>query len=306
MGLLAALLVAQTQAWGRHPGKALTHLLFKASTALAARAASRACSGGPTGPGGYHKIRLQPGPAERKRFMTVKEATAKLVENLRRTPVDTAKQFADCLTPAERGAVIYALRRQNTKEGVLETEEAFLEADSNMDGKLSREEFAIYMALKRLEEERDPSKAKFWPSKEHLATTALASAIPFVGFGFCDNAIMLMAGEGIESSLGVALGITTLAAAGLGNLISDVVGLGLADTIEAQARRFGVSEPPLTTEQLRMPVMRATRTAGAVVGVSVGCLLGMVPLLFFDSAKKAAGKEKKEGEGEGEAEPAVR
>jgi tRNA-specific adenosine deaminase 1 len=43
---------------------------------------------------------------------------------------------------------------------------------------------------------------------------------------------MLMSGERIESSLGVALGITTLAAAGLGNLISDVVGLGLADTIE--------------------------------------------------------------------------
>ncbi len=147
------------------------------------------------------------------------------------------------------------------------------------------------MALRRLEGERDPSKSKFWPSKRHMAQTARASAIPLVGFGFWDNAIMFMAGEGIESALGVALGIATLAAAGLGNLISDVVGLGLADTTEAQARRFGVSEPPLTPEQLRMPVMRATRTAGAVVGVSVGCLLGMVPLLFFDSAKRQADQE---------------
>ena len=73
------------------------------------------------------------------------------------------------------------------------------------------------------------------PTNQQLLTTAIASGIPFVGFGFCDNAIMLMSGERIESSLGVALGITTLAAAGLGNLISDVVGLGLADTIEVNA-----------------------------------------------------------------------
>ena len=72
------------------------------------------------------------------------------------------------------------------------------------------------------------------PTNQQLLTTAIASGIPFVGFGFCDNAIMLMAGERIEASLGVAFGITTLAAAGLGNLISDVVGLGLADTIEVK------------------------------------------------------------------------
>ncbi len=203
MGLLGALVAsgggavaaAFAQACGRQPG-ALINLLKASSASASASAwsrasARRACSGGPApGPGGYHKIRLQPGTAERKRFVTVKEATAKLVENLRRTPVDTAKQFAGCLTPAERGAMIYALRRQNTKEvspattkraapsppppphlllnpflparldcarapaltpthpptlglpsaaqNVLETEEAFLEADSNMDGKLSR------------------------------------------------------------------------------------------------------------------------------------------------------------------------
>ena len=107
-----------------------------------------------------------------------------------------------------------------------------------------------------------------------------------MGFGFCDNAIMLLAGEGIESSLGVALGISTLAAAGFGNLISDVVGLGLADTIEARARHFGVKEPPLSEFQTCLPVTRAARSGGAVVGVTIGCLLGMLPLLFFGGTHK--------------------
>ena len=235
---------------------------------------------------------------------SVKDAMATFVENLRRDPVETAQKFSDSLSPAERGAIIYALRGRNSKEGIVGKDEAFLEADSNMDGKLSREELPVYVAIRKEQRlrEKETSAAKFRPTNRQLSLTALASGIPFIGFGFCDNAIMLTAGEGIESSLGVAFGITTLAAAGLGNLISDVVGLGLADTIEAHARRLGVSEPALTTEQLRLPVMRATRTAGAVVGVSIGCLLGMVPLFFFEEKKTCCEKEdgKEEGEGVGQ------
>ena len=46
-----------------------------------------------------------------------------------------------------------------------------------------------------------------------------------VGFGFADNAIMIVAGDRIDATLGVRLGFSTLAAAGLGNLISDVAGI---------------------------------------------------------------------------------
>lgn len=44
--------------------------------------------------------------------------------------------------------------------------------------------------------------------------------------------LQIVAGEKIESSFGVALGLSTMAAAGLGNLISDLAGLGIADQIE--------------------------------------------------------------------------
>ena len=40
----------------------------------------------------------------------------------------------------------------------------------------------------------------------------LSQAIPFVGFGFMDNAIMIIAGEYIEMSIGAALALSDLAA----------------------------------------------------------------------------------------------
>ena len=41
-----------------------------------------------------------------------------------------------------------------------------------------------------------------------------------------------MAGEEIDATLGVKLGFSTLASAGLGNLVSDVAGIGFAEQIE--------------------------------------------------------------------------
>ncbi|CAM2107012.1 unnamed protein product [Caretta caretta] len=64
------------------------------------------------------------------------------------------------------------------------------------------------------------------PSPGQLKHVFFHNAIPFVGFGFLDNAIMIAAGTQIELSIGVVLGITTMAAAALGNLVSDLAGLG--------------------------------------------------------------------------------
>lgn len=44
-----------------------------------------------------------------------------------------------------------------------------------------------------------------------------------------------MAGEEIDATLGVKLGFSTLASAGLGNLVSDVAGIGFADQLEVAA-----------------------------------------------------------------------
>jgi len=119
-------------------------------------------------------------------------------------------------------------------------------------------------------------------SARTLSRIALAVGLPFVGFGFVDNFVMLLAGEEIEAVFGARFGLSTLAAAGLGNLVSDVAGLGLADQIEARSRRTRVGAPVvLSAADAGSASVRAARVAGSVVGVSVGCLLGLVPLLWF-------------------------
>ena len=68
---------------------------------------------------------------------------------------------------------------------------------------------------------------------------AIHNSIPFVGFGFLDNLIMILAGEYIDMTLGMTLGISTMAAAALGNTISDLCGIGSAWYVETWATKLG-------------------------------------------------------------------
>ena len=60
-----------------------------------------------------------------------------------------------------------------------------------------------------------------------------------------------------------------------------VAGIGLADYIELLCLKMGVPVPTLSREQLMLASTRAAKTAGACLGVSLGCLIGMFPLLFI-------------------------
>lgn len=120
-------------------------------------------------------------------------------------------------------------------------------------------------------------------SRAQLKGLFLATAIPMVGFGFVDNAVMISCGEFLEVKLGAAMAISTLAAAGLGNLISDVVGLGAGGAIEAGAARLGFEVPRLSAAQLAGRAATLTRHGASALGISIGCVLGMFPLLFYDA-----------------------
>lgn len=122
------------------------------------------------------------------------------------------------------------------------------------------------------------------PSTKQLGYVLLRAAIPFVGFGFLDNAIMILAGEYIDHTIGIALGISTMAAAAIGNLISDLFGLGLADSVEALCRALGIPDPHLSLSQMKRSSVRWMQRLGRGVGVIIGCLIGMAPLLWFDSS----------------------
>ncbi|PIK36309.1 putative transmembrane protein [Apostichopus japonicus] len=124
------------------------------------------------------------------------------------------------------------------------------------------------------------------PSRAQLRLVALNNAVPFVGFGFLDNAIMIIAGDYIDWRLGALFGISTLAAAGLGNLISDLAGVVLAGYVEAFAAKFGIPSPNLSLEQYDMRGSKIASALGRCIGIALGCLLGMFPLFFLKTESK--------------------
>ncbi|XP_064203901.1 transmembrane protein 65-like isoform X1 [Anguilla rostrata] len=131
------------------------------------------------------------------------------------------------------------------------------------------------------------------PTTAQLRYVLLHNAIPFVGFGFLDNAIMIAAGTQIELSIGVIFGISTMAAAALGNLVSDLAGLGLAGYVEALAHRLGMQIPDLSPKQVDMWQTRVSSHMGKAIGVTIGCLLGMFPLFFLGDDDNDDDKKKK-------------
>lgn len=122
------------------------------------------------------------------------------------------------------------------------------------------------------------------PAWSDLNKLAIHQSLPFIGFGFLDNFIMIVAGEYIDASIGASLTISTMAAAALGNTLSDVFGVGSAWYVEASARRLGMNPPNLTVDQLDSRSARIASNAGRALGVAIGCVLGMFPLLFYATA----------------------
>ena len=112
---------------------------------------------------------------------------------------------------------------------------------------------------------------------------ALAGGIPFIGFGFLDNSIMLLAGNEIDVFFGAKFGISSLAAAGLGNMVSDVAGIKAGALIERVAEKSGLPRPNLSPQQLRMTVVKRVSMLSGALGISIGCILGMFPLLFIET-----------------------
>jgi len=67
---------------------------------------------------------------------------------------------------------------------------------------------------------------------------------------------MIISGDTIEMTIGATLGISTLGAAALGNVIADVLGLNLGGLIEEISYKFGIPEPQISKEQMDMGVTK--------------------------------------------------
>ena len=93
------------------------------------------------------------------------------------------------------------------------------------------------------------------------------------------------AGDQIDASLGVAFGISTMCAAAIGNILSDLCGVGLGTLIEEWATKIGLPQAGLSLKQMNLKGPRYARQAGCAIGITIGCIIGMFPLLFLDSKK---------------------
>ena len=132
------------------------------------------------------------------------------------------------------------------------------------------------------------------PSTADLRKVFAVNMVPFVAFGFIDNTVLIYAGDAIDGTVGVAFGLSSLAAAAMGQIFSDTSGVLFGSTIEDMVLRLGLTLPQLTPEQQLMRATRFASTAGKVVGVISGCTLGLGNLLFIDTLAVEKAKEEKE------------
>ncbi|TYZ59366.1 hypothetical protein PybrP1_005853 [[Pythium] brassicae (nom. inval.)] len=193
------------------------------------------------------------------------------------------KQFHALALDQRHRAVNRVLQRASRAEA--DIEQLFKQADKDRDGLLNPQEFRAVFAsrfsLKTIRASADHASLER-PTTQQLKLVMVASAIPFVGFGFVDNIIMLAAGDMIEDHFHATYHISMLCAAALGNTVADVVGLSLGGIIETFARRIGIPDPQLSKAQANMSVTHWCNFFASAGGITIGCLLGMFPLLFMN------------------------
>ena len=109
---------------------------------------------------------------------------------------------------------------------------------------------------------------------------------PQIGFGLMDQTVMIQAGHHIDCSLGVTFGLSTLTAAAVGGLISNVCGVLFGGTVESITRQLGLNPMSnMSMEQRSLSWVRRGRIISQAIGVFLGCALGLFNLLGLDMSR---------------------
>eukprot|EP00210_Caulerpa_lentillifera_P005388 g5150.t1 len=214
-------------------------------------------------------------------------------------PKKAVKELLDELRNEHKKQLLLALHSTRTsagaRTGTSRDWELANEIFNAMDhrsphGLLDRGEFVEALKVHRRHEKKEKSlRGRAALTNSELVSLGLTTSIPYIGFGFLDNFIMIMAGESIEGAFGVTLGLSMMAAAALGNTVSDVAGVIVQNSVEQQqqSKRFNILNPPLLSKYQRNTFsVQVTKILAAIIGVCIGCLLGMIPLLWFDDYGK--------------------
>jgi len=129
---------------------------------------------------------------------------------------------------------------------------------------------------------------------KQLIRVFVKRALPMAVFGFIDNIILVLVGEMIDRTIAMQLGIGTMAAAGLGNATSDAVGVLGQDSVDRVMDKVGLGPSEGEDEQTEGRLEKFVGLAGGVIGIVVGCLIGMIPLAFMKTASRVSSQEEDE------------
>jgi len=103
----------------------------------------------------------------------------------------------------------------------------------------------------------------------------LSVMVAFIVFGFIDNAILVLVGLELDILLASTFSITnSMLAAGLGNTVSDAVGIATGRFVEKIIHK---RIPPVKDGDLS----KGQVILAEVIGIVVGCILGLAPLLYM-------------------------
>ncbi|KAJ8606145.1 hypothetical protein CTAYLR_010728 [Chrysophaeum taylorii] len=207
-----------------------------------------------------------------------------------------AAAFVEKLSKSEFDALVVSCGRRLVRENPIDAECLMAKADKNDDGVLDATEFLSFwrrqgprMLLHSAAAGAEP------PSARQLRRLAVISAIPCIIFGFLDNSIMLVAGDAIDSTIGLKFGLSAMACAAFGNVIADATGQLSGGTVDAVLRPY-LPNPRLTTQQQTSGHVRATHTLASTLGIIVGCLAGCAPLLFLNTSATSPSQTTDDGQ----------
>jgi len=136
------------------------------------------------------------------------------------------------------------------------------------------------------------------PTLEQLRVHYFANGLPMVGFGFVDQTVMIQAGNMIDCTFGVTFGLSTLTAAAVGGLISNLSGVIFGGTLENLAKAWGLQSSNLTSQQRNLTFVKRNRLLSQAAGILLGCCLGLLNILFIDTDKSQSLKLLKNSEDE--------
>ena len=211
----------------------------------------------------------------------------RIAQQLQSDPVFAQALFAR-LTPDQRMYLAHCLTDPNTESGAPKLSVPHTDTTTSKPAmpepseSLTEQTEALSVLEPKVESTSEGGKFRdrFSGLTVHQAKLLfIRSFVPFIAFGASSNAILLLTGDAIDSTIGVAFGLSALCSAGLANAVSDTVGMLSTAPLERLTGWLGIPEVRIKAHQER--AAKTLSSAGQILGMILGCLLGMFALFFI-------------------------